>query len=205
MANKVAGELYESITGQLFEIGRQLRQPNGYPFNPEMLKKYLQNGIEGRFIFSEPKSFLTKPFFPAEFIGEGWTVEEQDERSLTFTEIELAAPRFETCLKDGETSITGEEKLIRLKQSKKIILGGNAFLGLWLDYQVNKENSALECLWRNYKISYLDFFGTVVCHTDGCRIVIYLYLNNDGKWSWNYNLLKWGDWNARRPSAVLAS
>lgn len=49
MAAKVAGDLYESITGQLFEIGRQLRQPNGYPFSPEALKVHLQNAIEGLF------------------------------------------------------------------------------------------------------------------------------------------------------------
>lgn len=49
MATKVAGEMYEILTGQLFEIVRQLRQPNGYPFDPQMLKKHLQNGIEGRF------------------------------------------------------------------------------------------------------------------------------------------------------------
>ena len=48
MATKVEGELYESITGQLFEIGRQLRQKDGYPFTPEMLKRHLQNAIEGR-------------------------------------------------------------------------------------------------------------------------------------------------------------
>ncbi len=50
MATKVAGELYESITGQLFEIGRQLRQPNGYPFSPSRLKIALQNAIEGKFV-----------------------------------------------------------------------------------------------------------------------------------------------------------
>lgn len=50
----VAGELYESITGQLFEIGRQLRQPSGYPFDPEMLKAHLQDAIEGRFVVSNP-------------------------------------------------------------------------------------------------------------------------------------------------------
>src|SRR3989344_2460626 len=49
MANKVAGELYESITGQLFELGRQLRQPNGYPFDPNKLKVALQAAIEGKF------------------------------------------------------------------------------------------------------------------------------------------------------------
>ena len=49
MAIQVAGELYESITGQLFEIGRQLRQPSGYPFDPNQLKVALQNAIEGKF------------------------------------------------------------------------------------------------------------------------------------------------------------
>ena len=49
MAFKVAGEQYESITGQLFEIGRQLRQPNGYPFDPMQLKDFLQLAIEGKF------------------------------------------------------------------------------------------------------------------------------------------------------------
>ena len=50
---KVAGELYESITGQLFEIGRQLRQPNGYPFDPGKLQRYLQDAVEGKFVDSE--------------------------------------------------------------------------------------------------------------------------------------------------------
>jgi len=49
MATKVAGDLYESITGQLFEIGRQLRQPGGYPFEPTALQRGLQDLIEGRF------------------------------------------------------------------------------------------------------------------------------------------------------------
>jgi hypothetical protein len=59
MANKiVAGELYESITGQLFEIGRQLRQPNGYPYDPERLKLHLQDAIEGRFLETEASTIL---------------------------------------------------------------------------------------------------------------------------------------------------
>jgi len=47
--SNVAGELYETLTGQLFEIGRQLRQPNGYPFDPFKLKRHLQAAIEGNF------------------------------------------------------------------------------------------------------------------------------------------------------------
>ena len=46
MAQKVAGALYESITGQLFEIGRQLRQKKGYPFNADYLQQHLQAAID---------------------------------------------------------------------------------------------------------------------------------------------------------------
>lgn len=63
MAGNVEGKLYESITGQLFEIGRQLRQRGGYPFDPKELQKYLQNAVEGKFgIGSTEKSGVVNPF-----------------------------------------------------------------------------------------------------------------------------------------------
>lgn len=49
MAQKVAGELYESIIRELFEIGRQVHQPGGYPFDLEKLQRFLQRAVEGRF------------------------------------------------------------------------------------------------------------------------------------------------------------
>lgn len=48
----VTGDQYFAITGQLAEITRQIRQPNGYPFDPEMLKKHLQDAVEGKFSFN---------------------------------------------------------------------------------------------------------------------------------------------------------
>jgi len=66
MANQiVAGELYESITGQLFEIGRQIRQKSGYPHNPEQLKQALQAVVEGRF----PRSAFELYLAPAQQNG----------------------------------------------------------------------------------------------------------------------------------------
>lgn len=53
MATHVAGDTYRDIDGQLFEIKRQLRQPNGYPFDPELLKLNLQAIVEGRFSFGQ--------------------------------------------------------------------------------------------------------------------------------------------------------
>ena len=49
MAEKVAGEKYYKIDGQLLEIKRQIRQPNGYPFDAHELNDFLQRGIEGKF------------------------------------------------------------------------------------------------------------------------------------------------------------
>jgi len=65
MATLVAGALYESITGQIFEIGRQLRQPNGYPFDPEQLKVALQNAIEGKFPLPKLLEFVKTISLPA--------------------------------------------------------------------------------------------------------------------------------------------
>lgn len=219
MAEKVAGELYESITGQLFEIGRQLRQKGGYPFDPKLLQKYLQNGIEGKFFFGgEPKSFFTKPFDPAEFIGEGWAVwrgpidgnglvgeEDMDKRSLLLTEIDVASLSFETCLERGEQRILVEEKLKRLKAATNLVrLGGNVFLGLWRDYEINKRNSVLEYLYRTKKIDYLDFPGFVLRGPDSNRYVPYFTRIDDDKWDWYYGQLdnhcEIDDW-----SAVLAN
>jgi hypothetical protein len=49
MAVYVAGEMYYKLDGQLMEIKRQLRQKDGYPFDPEKLSQALQACIEGRF------------------------------------------------------------------------------------------------------------------------------------------------------------
>jgi hypothetical protein len=163
---------------------------------------FLKNG--GRFIFGDQKSFQAKPFNVEKFLGKGWKVDEQDERSIALAQIELSALQFETCLKEGESSIVGKEKLTRLKESGKILLGANAFFGLWEDYQTNKENSVLEWLWRNHKISYLDFFGTILRSPSGGRDVFYLYRRGRGEWHWGSH---WLDrrWRAGDLSAVLAS
>ncbi|MDP3962545.1 MAG: hypothetical protein Q8Q03_01625, partial [bacterium] len=49
MAKIVAGDTYYNLDGQLLEIKRQLRQPNGYPYDPEDLSVGLQKLIEGKF------------------------------------------------------------------------------------------------------------------------------------------------------------
>lgn len=94
MATKVAGELYESITGQLFEIGRQLRQQSGYPFDPEKLKKHLQDVIEGCF----------EGWW-------GWTLFKDSPSVVSVRELEIIP-----FLKEEEESITSEEMCRRASE-----------------------------------------------------------------------------------------
>ena len=157
-----------------------------------------------------------KPFNPSEFVGSGWAIwrgakntnglkgkEKQDTRSLALKEVDWSKVLFETCLKEGETRITGEEKLIRLEVSSRILLDAGIGRDLFLDYQSNKENSVLEKLRRERGITYLDFFGTILRNSDGYRYVLCLDWDV-GRWYWR---VRWLDraWSAFGPSAVLAS
>lgn len=175
---------------------------------------FLKNGT--RFIFGEPRIIQAKPFNPAEFIGEGWAIwkgsadgltgeEDFDPRSRALAEIDITRLRFEACLREGESSIKGEDKIRRLKEMKDFIrLGGNAFLGFWEDYQANKENSALESIYRTHKIRFIDFPDDIIRHPGGDRSVLYLYRRVGGEWDWHVRWLG-RDWYASNPSAGLAN
>lgn len=96
MANiMVAGDLYESITGQLFEIGRQLRQLNGYPFDASRLKTHLQAAIEGRFT-------AVTGTFKYDRRKDGWTLLENAPHRISSV---IDAVKF---LKNGEDSVKGD-------------------------------------------------------------------------------------------------
>ena len=163
--------------------------------------QFLQNGA--RFNFGDTKVAL-RPFDPLQFIGKGWSLiaEEHDVRNDAFTEVDFDKVSYEFCLKEGETSIKGEEKLKRMKESGNIRLGATTFMGLWGDYRARKENSVLERFYREQKIIYLDFFGDVLLDPGGHRCVLCL-LRGGGEWYWYFDWLERG-WDARLPSVSLA-
>jgi len=177
---------------------------------------FLKN--RARMTIGDPKYILTKPLDPAKFLGKDRTIwkgpvdgdglsgeEDIDPRSLTLSEIEIQKFVFETCIQSGESSITGEEKLRRLKEKTDFIrFGGNVFLGLWEDYQANKENSVLEWIYRNFKITYIDFMGQVLRSPNGGRSVLFLCRDGDGEWDWDDDWLA-SAWDAGIPSAGCAS
>lgn len=148
---------------------------------------------------------VIRSFDPVAFIGKNWSLvpEEHDARNDALTEVDFSRVLFETCLKDGETSITGEEKLKRLKANGNIRLNANIFLGLWEDYQTKKVNSVLEQLCREKGITYMDFFGDVLLGPGGGRGVLCL-CRGVGVWCWGCSWLPSG-WGAVGHSASLAS
>ena len=195
MATIVKGDLYEQLDGKLFEIKRQIRQKGGYPHDPERLKGALQAVVEGRF---DTSTIITvnrsRTFNPAKFIGRGWTIEEEDERSLALTQVDLSAILLETTLKPSDNGrVQGEEKLRRLKASGHIRLDAMVLQTLWENKHLIPES------WKTKNAVYFD--GTVLRRPFGSRCVLCLSWYGD-EWNWYYDWLD-HDWNAENPSAVL--
>ena len=162
---------------------------------------FLKNG--GKVIVDSPRVISIDrsiPFDPKTFIGNGWSIEEQDERAIALTEIDLTSVMFDSTLEKGEKSIKGEDKLNRLKEkTNRIRLDAGIFKTLWENQILIPEK------WKektNGNTTFIFFDGTVLRHSRGRRCVLYLYWL-DGRWRWGYNWLEF-DWSASYPSAVLA-
>lgn len=135
----------------------------------------------------------SRPFNPAEFIGGGWSIIEQCERSLVLTEMNIGNICLVTMFNDGETRVQGEEMLRRLKASGHIRLDAGVFIAFW-------ENK--EYIPERWKGSCVYFDGTVLQSPFGRRHVLFLFWSG-GEWCWNCDCLGF-DWGAYGPSAVLA-
>jgi hypothetical protein len=176
--------------------------------------QFLKNGAS--FVMKGPVSLVvdrTKPFNPAIFIGSGWTIwrgakngtglegeEAQDASSLALIEVDFAKARFTACLKDGETVITGEEKLARHLAAKHIRL--DAKIGQCLLEE--RDQATLEWLYQAFNIPWFELPGTILRDSYGGRCFLCLYRDDGGRWDW------YDGWlddvrGARSLSAVLAS
>ncbi len=166
------------------------------PGNTKALKlvNYVRRGYPDIIV---PSSIIqAEPFDPVAFLRQGWSIEreEQDERSLALTEVDLSKVKLKTYLRKGEVSITGEEKLNRAKASGDIRLDARFFMALWNNKKLIPES------WKG-KTIYFD--GTILRSPSGGRCVLCLYWLDD-QWDWSYYWLEDG-WHADEPSAVLAA
>jgi len=138
----------------------------------------------------------SRPFDPVEFPGPEWVwkIDEQDERSLALTEVNLADIRLETALKESDNGrVTGEEKLRRLKAMGCIRLDAGVLRAFWENKDLIPES------WKG-KLVYFD--GTILRNSHDIRCALYVYWYDD-EWRWGYYFLGGGR-IVRNPSAVLA-
>jgi len=173
----------------------------------DQLNAFFRASPDRRAMFAEGRDFkeativkidCSKTFDPVAFIGKGWSIVEQDERSLALTQIELGKIDFDHMLKKGETRINGEDKLNRLKKDDRIRLDAKVFQTLW------ENQSLIPASWKektNGNTTYIFFDGTVLQDPDGDRCVLYLYWSVGG-WLWSYYWLGI-KWNEGYPSALL--
>lgn len=138
--------------------------------------------------------------FDSSFVGKDFSIDEQDERSLKLTEVDLSMVDFVTMLKSGEKYITGEERLKRLKEFGSTRLDAKIFQTLWENQHLIPES------WKdkvNGETRLIYFDGTVLRSPGGRRYTLYLCWI-DSRWHWDYFWL--GNFRfANDPSAVLAS
>jgi hypothetical protein len=137
-------------------------------------------------------------FDPVQFIHhKGLEIDEQDERSIMLEEIDPSAIALESMLQ-GNTIISGNEHLKRLKQTGYIRLDAKIFQTFWENQHLIPEH------WKgtmNYA-NYIFFDGTVLRNQNG-KYVICLYWADSKKWKWTYCRLDLGAWNVKDLSAIL--
>lgn len=215
MATLMANVNWSSVDFELDNLQNAVRRdPVGVG---KRFTAFLKN--ECRMFNNVQDLFLAKKLDVAKFLGDGWRIwkgpadgdgltgkEDVDLRSINMSEIELTKFVFKTCIRAGEESITGEEKLRRQKEEMPefIRFGGSVFLNLWEDYEANKDNCLLEKLHKTFGITYMDFFGLVLRNPHGNRSILYLTRKNGSKWYWDYSVLIY-EWTTSNPSVGCSS
>lgn len=197
----------EEFLGLLRQLIINLLGPHGAEWGNELKRFLRKERCWVSILIDRSKKFnLT-------FVGSGCTIwkgpadgkglegeEEQDARSLVLTEVHLSKIRFETMLRPGEISITGEERITRLKAAGHICFDAAVFHHLWENKHLIPESWKEEI---NGSTRYIFFDGSILRSSYGYRYVLYLYWDV-GQWRWRVRWLGYG-WDAGNPSAVLAN
>ena len=162
-------------------------------------------GDDGEIWFFEFKRFLRKEptwqdvFDPGTFIGAGWRIKQKINRSFSIAEIDFDKVSFETCLKKGESWITGKEKINRHIKEKHIL--ADAKIGQTLLEEEGQKT--LEYLYNKKGITWFELLGTVLLGPDNCSYNLCLY-RKSRCWCWRHIRLSEDRGNVA-PSLVLSS
>ena len=139
-------------------------------------------------------------FDPGTFVGAGWKISEQDERSLNIASIDPSVISLESAVRDGEERVGGFERIGRLKRAGWVLLDARAFISLW------KNKRLIPRHWEEQidgRPPYIYFDGTIVRSPCGHRNTLCLY-HQGGEWRCDDVWLVL-DLPANHVSAVLGS
>lgn len=122
-------------------------------------------------------------FDPEDFIGKGWSIPWQDDRSTKLSQIDFAKVRFWNCLRPGEVGITGEEKHRRLTIEPVIRLGADIAPSLMLVH-----GQAILRSIQAQGIIRLELAGSVLVSPHGNRCFLTFELRG-ADWHWDCDTL----------------
>lgn len=142
-------------------------------------------------------------FTPSKFVKIAYTsevrIDETDPRSVLLTQVDLTKVKLVSMLKEGETSLKGEERLSRLKESNLIRLDADIFFMLWENQHLIPEG------WKK-KIEgnrcYIFFDGSILITEGKSRCVLYMSFISSNEWVWGVTWLH-NDFDGDYLSAVL--
>jgi len=126
---------------------------------------------------------------------------QRDPRSLALTELDIEKIQFKHYidLDEGETVITGEDRLKAIKASGDI--GLDAQVG-WDLYKEPGQKS-LRWLYDNRGVTWMEF-PEVLRFSFGLRCFLYLSRDGGGSWLWDFYYLAY-DRLVSNPAAVLSN
>lgn len=180
------------------KIGESIRLVEYKPKVADSKRKGLERGERTT---SPEKNIITidrsQPFNPGLFIGSGWMIEEENQESLALSEVDLSQVLFESMLNRNEWSITGEEKIRRLKKANHVFLDAKIFQTLWENQQLIPES------WKEK--GHIFFDGTIFRYlgASGNRGVLELEFH-DREWHKSCRWLTHNQAVIDGPSAFLA-
>lgn len=171
MATIVKGDLYYILDGKLCEIKRQLRQREGYPFDPKRLDDALQAIIEGK--FEAAGELFPCQIYAADLIPKGWRVAVINSvpQDVAPTEFKVSDLELVSFMKSSKSCVSG-------KVMRKRAINLKANLGLADAKYILDHQAEIPVEFRNKRIV---FPGTLLCTPDGNLHVACLFWH-DGRW-----------------------
>lgn len=125
---------------------------------------------------------------------------EQDARSMALSEIDLGKIRFKSYIPEGQSLVSGENRIVAIGNEHDIALDPK----IGQDLYEEEGQKALHFLHDTTGVTWMEFLGQPLRDSDGYRYSLVLYRDHDGSWLRSYGCLD-NDRDASYPAAVLSS